>query len=423
MHRFTDEQGFSKLCCVGVGESNILRGENGEKLNVSQLLTDDQVMNSPSAKSARVKMMNGEWPHTCERCKQGEAAGAQSIRHHLNERFDRGRSPEWLADTAPDGTLGHPVVRYADIRLGNACNLTCRMCGPVSSRLWMGSFNQVQPKPYRMSDAALTVIGQHNWVKHESVEALIDKSLEGLEAMHFAGGEPLIVPEMVDALEMCIASGRAGEIELSYNTNCTVLPEKVTKLWKHFKSTSLLCSVDGFGRVTEYIRRPSKWEDIDKNVKIIDANFDEWKLRWAAMSATVQISNILTINDLFAYLRNAGLKRFGILPQLVPLFEPKYLSIQALPKAAKKLARERLMAEMERPEARQQSGYEQFLGSITSTLAYMDEADTSSDLGDFLEFSKKSDKAFGDSWKEALPELATALEGSTSIWGRLSFAR
>jgi sulfatase maturation enzyme AslB (radical SAM superfamily) len=412
MHRFTDEQGFSKLCCVGVGDSNHLLDERGQKLNVARLPTDDEVMNSPSAKSARLKMMRGEWPKTCERCRQGEAAGAYSIRHHLNERFDRGRSPQWLADTAPDGTLGHPVVRYADIRLGNACNLQCRMCGPVSSRLWTGVYNDVQPKPYQMAAEELVMIGQNNWVKHESVEALVAKSLDGLEAMHFAGGEPLIIPEMVDVLDMCIASGRAGEIELSYNTNATVLPEKVTSLWKHFKSTSILCSVDGFGSVTEYIRRPSKWADIDRNIRKIDEHFDEWKLRWAAMSVTVQISNVLSLNDLFAYLRTAGLKRFSILPQLVPLFDPKYLSIQALPKAAKKIARERLELELNRPEARSQSGYEQFLGSIDSTLTYMDEADTTADLADFFQFSEASDKTFHESWKDSLPELSKALSAS-----------
>jgi hypothetical protein len=25
--------------------------------------------------------------------------------------------------------LDRPIVRFADIRLGNVCNLTCRMCG------------------------------------------------------------------------------------------------------------------------------------------------------------------------------------------------------------------------------------------------------------------------------------------------------
>ena len=63
------------------------------------------------------------------------------------------------------------------------------------------------------------------------------------------------------------------------------------------------------------------------------------------------------MHDFFEYLRTAGLKHFNILPRLVPLFEPKYLSIQALPKSAKKIARQRLMDELERPEIRGHHNY------------------------------------------------------------------
>jgi hypothetical protein len=193
-------------------------------------------------------------------------------------------------------------------------------------------------------------------------------------------------------------------------------------LWKHFKSVSLLCSVDGFGRVTEYIRRPSRWGDIDRNIKIIDQHYDEWKIQRAALSITVQLYNILTLHDLFEYLRNAGLKKFGVLPHFVPLFYPGYLSIQALPMAAKKVARERLMRELDRPEAREQPDYEHFAGCIAATLAFMDEADTSGDNSDFLEFCDKSDKAFGDSWRDSLPELAKAIDRPRRGWSWPSLA-
>jgi sulfatase maturation enzyme AslB (radical SAM superfamily) len=410
IHRFTDEQGFSGLCAVADRDEGFLRDADGKQLNVSQLLTDEQVLNSPTAKAARLQMMHGEWPKACERCRRNEASGATSVRHHLNVQHERGRRQEWLADTAPDGALGHPLVRFADIRLGNVCNLTCRMCGPNASRLWAPIHNKLQPENYRLPESDLVQLGQNNWVKHDSVQALIGQNLEGLERMHFAGGEPLIIPEMVQALEMCIASGRAGEIELSYNTNLTVLPPKVTSLWKHFKHTSLLCSVDGFGQVTEYIRRPSKWTDIDRNIKVLDQHFDEWRLKSAKLSATVQIYNLLTLHDLFAYLRGAGLKRFAVLPHFVPLFHPPYLSIQALPKAAKELARQRLTRELNRPEARQQEGYQHFAGCIANVLAFMDEADTTSSLPEFFQFCESSDRQFGDSWRAALPELARALD-------------
>ena len=111
------------------------------------------------------------------------------------------------------------MVRYADIRLGNSCNLTCRMCGPVASRLWAASYNQVQPEQYRMPALQLAVLGQSNWVKREPVTWLLEQSLPSVEALHFAGGEPLIVPEMVDALECCVESG--ARVKLIYPTTRT----------------------------------------------------------------------------------------------------------------------------------------------------------------------------------------------------------
>lgn len=411
LHRFTDEQGFHQLCCVASGHGNRLRNAQGERLHVSQRLTDGEVLNSPTVASVRARMMRGEWPEACERCRQAEVAGATSIRTYLNERFDRGRSEDLIGRTHSDGFLEKPVVRYADIRLGNVCNLTCRMCGPVSSRLWGPHYNQVQPPRYRIPESQLQVLSANNWVKSDSLTWLVEESIASVEAMHFAGGEPLIVPEMAQALEACIRSGRAREIELSYNTNLTVLPESVTSLWPHFRSVSLLCSVDGFGPVNDYIRRPSRWSDIDRNLRLLDSRFDEWKVRWATVSATVQIGNVLSINELFRYLRTGGFGRLNRLPQLVPLFDPRYLSIQALPAGLKATARRRLAEEIERAPSVQAGYAEASIGSIRTTLAYMDAADTLSDLPDFLTFSERSDKVFGDSWRAAMPELARHLEG------------
>lgn len=412
IHRHTDEQGFHKLCCMADGEGTDLRAEDGERLHVSQKLTDAEVLNSPVVRAARVKMMAGQWPVACARCQQVEEAGGESGRIYLNERFDDGSYPSLLTDTQPDGLMGHPTVRYADIRLGNVCNLTCRMCGPVASRLWVPHFNAVQPKAYRIPESELTIFGQNNWVKHESVGWLLEESLPNVEALHFAGGEPLILPEMVEALEQCVRSGRAAGIDLSYNTNLTVLPEKVTSLWHNFRSVSVLCSVDGYGRTTEYIRRPSKWSDIDKNLRELDENFERWKIKWATVSCTTQICNVLNVDQLFEYLRNANFKYITQIPQLVPLYYPKYLSIQVLPASAKAVARKRLQSEIDRAEELQVPGLAGSIGSIRSTLAFLDAADASDELPDFLSFSEASDKAFGDSWRDACPELAEHLDAN-----------
>jgi len=387
-----------------------LRDESGQKLHISQKLTDAQVLNSPLVKSARVQMMEGEWPLACERCRQSEEASDESARKHLNSRFSLSRQTSLLRDTEADGSLQNPVVRYADIRLGNVCNLTCRMCGPIASRLWAENYNEIQPDSYRMAPEELKVLGQNNWVKHESVSWLLEQCLPYLETLHFAGGEPLILPEMVEALELLARSGRAGEISLVYNTNLTVLPEKVTSLWHHFRSVSVLCSVDGFGRMNEYIRRPSKWNDIDSNLRKLDQNFKEWHIDRAAISSTIQIYNVLTIDQLFEYVRSAKFSHLIPVPQLVPLFYPQYLSVQALPASAKAVARQRLERELERAEALNSGDLTVAIASIQATLSFMDAAETMSDLPDFLAFTQSSDRVFGDSLKEAAPELVKHLD-------------
>jgi len=410
IHRHTDEQGYHMLCCIGEGDGNQLRDSRGKRLHISEHLTDAEVLNSPTLKNVRAEMLRGDWPVACERCQQVEEAGGESGRQHLNARFGT-ESPETLLQaTAPDGTLKHPKVRYADIRLGNVCNLTCRMCGPIASRLWVPHFNGMQPKAYRIPTKELTVLGQNNWVKEESVAWLLEQSLPHVEALHFAGGEPLILPEMVEALDLCIRSGRASEIELSYNTNLTVLPEKVTSLWHHFRNVSVLCSIDGFGRTTEYIRRPSKWSDIDRNLHMLDQNFKEWKIKWATVSCTTQITNVLNVDQLFTYLRTSGFENVTPIPQLVPLYNPKYFSIQCLPPSAKDVARRRLKMEIDRADAMNVSGHAGHIGSIRNVLSFLDAADETTELPDFLSFSEASDKVFGDNWREAAPELAQHID-------------
>ncbi len=409
LHRFTNEQGLHQLCCSGTGAANLLRNEHGRPLDVSQQLTDTELLNSPDMKAVRLAMLRGEWPAACERCRRSEEAGAVSNRNHMNRRFGHWQA-EALAGTAKDGTLDRPQVRYADIRLGNSCNLTCRMCGPSASRLWAEHYNEVQPKDYQAPVQQLAFLRDHNWVKSRPMAFLIEQCLPSLESLNFAGGEPLIIPEMLEALDLCIQAGRADQIDLSYNTNITVIPDRVARLWPYFRSVSIHCSVDGFGAVNDYIRRPSQWRDIDRNLHILDQNFKEWKLRLVVCSTTVQVYNLLQLGELFDYLADS-FQHVTPAPVLVPLYDPAYLSIRVLPERVRGVARQRLLAERAKARASKRPIHENVLSTIDTTLAYLDESLPMRHFMDFLYFTEKSDRQFGESWRRACPELARLLHG------------
>jgi hypothetical protein len=122
----------------------------------------------------------------------------------------------------------------------------------------------------------------------------------------------------------------------------------------------------------------------------------------------VQAYNLLQLGELFDYLAGS-FQHIVPAPVLVPLYEPAYLSIRILPAHVKEVARHRLLAERAKALASKRSIHKNVLSTIDTTLAYLDESLPLRHFMDFLYFSEKSDREFGDSWRRACPELARLL--------------
>ena len=84
------------------------------------------------------------------------------------------------------------------------------------------------------------------------------------------GGEPLLIHQHYDFLNELVERGRAPFVTLEYNTNLSIVPEKALKLWEHFKKVKLGVSLDGVGPINDYIRHPSKWSVMERNLLKID---------------------------------------------------------------------------------------------------------------------------------------------------------
>ena len=118
----------------------ILKDESGNIMRADTHKIDD-VRNAPLLKEVRKSMLDGERHSMCIRCNdEDDARMASRRRNAIREYYNKYNYDFWKAEssTMPDGTLvidKSPVLEW-DIRLGNLCNLKCRMCHPSESTQW-----------------------------------------------------------------------------------------------------------------------------------------------------------------------------------------------------------------------------------------------------------------------------------------------
>lgn len=175
-------------------------------------------------------------------------------------------------------------LRYYDIRNDNLCNLACRTCHP-------GASTQLE-KEYK----------ELNWkFKPNSTNFKFSETVDydTVESVYIAGGEPTLMPEFTKFLTTAIEKNRT-DIELKIITNATNVNKNILNLLTKFKNISFTLSLDGYGSVNRYIRWPSDWDTIVKNIKklkSITSNIN--------VNVTVSIYNITKLYDLVCFLELA----------------------------------------------------------------------------------------------------------------------
>jgi organic radical activating enzyme len=408
VHRFTNIGGEIQVCCTAEEYHQAIPADDGSPLQITQCNDDHAIMNVQFMKDLRKKMLVGEWHPICTRCKETEEGAGNSRRHYENHRY-RDVIDEIVASTHPDGSI-ETRVRSADFRLGNTCNLACRMCNPKSSARWVYEWPRVDHQWFGNSAEELAAFRGFDWYKNPEIWENFKKQIPTLRHLHFAGGEPLIVPQMTELLRICVQSGFAKNIELTYNTNITRISDELKELWPNFRIVRVLASVDAFGQMNEYIRHPSKWTEIDANLRDLDRNFHKYGLTEVMPMCTVQMYNILHLEPLYEYLAD-GFKNVAPVPHLINLHHPLYYRTQVLPKELKSLARERLSAIRKNAESRFASRrfsprYHHVLNSVADALHFLDAEDMSERLPQFVRSCVSKDRVRGQNLIQHVPEYA-----------------
>lgn len=311
--------GDFRVCChANQSESRGIL-ENAEGINLNAHNTSFvETRNAPRLSEMRKKMLAGEWPSECVRCENEEKNSLRSRRSYERETWHID-SDYALEKTLENGDILEQdfPIHYIDLRFGNKCNLACRMCGPQDSSSWYNDYVKLTGNEYfydthgkvslRKNEVNKFVSSDYEWHDTEVFWQNLDDISVDLKKIYMAGGEPLLIDKHYDFLEKCIEKDYAKNIILEYNTNLTILNEKITRLWSEFKQVRVGASIDGYGDVFEYQRHPAKWDIVYKNLQYLDTlpcNISSW------LAVTVTNYNIFHLSDFIKWkVEESGFKR------------------------------------------------------------------------------------------------------------------
>ncbi len=392
--------------------------------------------NSDLGRETRSKMLKGEWPNACIRCQTEEAAGLFS-RRKIESNIWKGWMDLEKAKlvTDLDGTISHEgsPIRHIDLRFGNQCNLKCRSCNPTESSQWLEDHLELWGNHYDESTYKVEILrddcnrisihpNPYNWHESSFFWSEFQNIIPELRSIYFAGGEPLMIRRHYELLEICVEKGFSKNLTLEYNTNLTILPQKVLDLWSQFREVKIGVSIDGVGALNDYIRHPSRWPTFERNLDKLDraeGNFSLW------LAPTVMVYNILDLPNLMIWKLRKNFKRINNNPDCLffsahPLHRPQFLNIQSLLPSVKAKVESYLLASKQVIIREINSAFNEDPGLaeraeiqmneiIGGYISFMNQRDLSHLNEKFWYFTSTLDRRRSESLSKVAPELAALM--------------
>ena len=401
LHAATLTDGSVQLCCVSGGGSGINLNE--------QTLSD--YWESDYVKDARRRMLMGRKVKACRRCYREEAHGRRSHRLVENdvwrERCGEDVIQRLIDDTAEDGSLDAPI-QYIDLRLGNTCNMQCVMCQPRESSRWLPTARKLSQlcgdQELIDSWTAKSSIESRRfeWYRNRDFWSNLETFLPHVSEIIVAGGEPFLIKEQFAFVKACCELGEAGHIRLRYHTNGSIFPAEMAPYWEQFERVHFMVSIDGVGEVADYVRHPSKWNEIDANVRLFDGLGENTV---TSFNSTIHAFNVFRLPEVLDWAADSGLRSRERFPSMQEFFHvslvhhPNYQSVRVLPADYKQIISERL-ADYTRTRL---SG--QPVDELTAALRFMNSEDHSNLMPRLVEYTARLDEIRGSDVLQTLPEL------------------
>lgn len=244
-----DEYGRAKPCPPYLPTS--------ENININNYYSHPEIL-----ELQRAHLEDDELPFGCRICKTNEEKYGSSLRFSKHTR-----QRDYNVGEFDNGTIL--------ISTSNACNLKCLPCSYAS---YPRIKELIEIKVFdKKQDIGLIDISNKNQNK---LLDIIEKY--NYTTVSLLGGEPFYDKVTFKFIDQLIERGLAQKLKLYFTTNATnVNAAKVEQIQNNFKEFEIDVSIDGVAQVNEYLRYPSKWNQILNGIDILKKCNQKFNVRTA----------------------------------------------------------------------------------------------------------------------------------------------
>jgi len=340
VHLHNMSNGLLKMCCLV--EKPIIDDFGDPYFIGNQPI--GTVWNSNFLQSARRMMLNNEEVKICHHCYSIEDNGGKSLRQEYNEQYGKKYS-KIVEDSKNNEYNVESFPPFVELRSGNKCNTSCRMCNSNDSSLVFQEQKKIhftlrntnlspetKKNGYEMlGNPERVIFGLRDTLLSEIVSDIdkhyneIIEHITEIDTLTLSGGEPFLLEKTVELFEQI--REKNPNIKLNINTNGSISSDRILNAIKQMNNVKLCVSIDGYGTVQEYIRYPLKWNKIEENINSFYNSGN--KNLHLSFNCTVQNFNILDLDTMILFLvRNYPMAFLN----LSVLENPDHLNIRTLPK-------------------------------------------------------------------------------------------
>ena len=293
--------GNYQICCVHQVPAE-------HKQNINQTSVDEWLQKNPYLKEVRSAFAQDQQHPGCQRCWQQEESGTLSTRQAQAKEYK-------IIGAVPMQTK----LLNVEFAVGNLCNLSCVMCDEYNSSAILSENRQL----------GISIINQRDfsWTESafENLQHIIDSAPK---IINLRGGEPMYNKRILELIEN-FPSDKLNSTLLHLTTNATTWTPQWQQALSKFKAVRMMLSVDAVGDLAGYIRYPTRFAQIEDNIRQIV----ECKNIKPIIHTTVQNLNIMHIGSVIQWAQHMNIHLM-----LDLLVRPDYLEITNLPTELKQQA-------------------------------------------------------------------------------------